>query len=209
MQTIATLGSNIRLLAVQFHLKNGQVPSAVPAYSDFHAPTRNQVGSGGVRVMESTPDVMLNLFAHSGYRLIDAWHELDEENWKYRTVRYVFCHPDHVYSDGLNPDFIARQKELLDSLVGLTDNNLWQTMGHINPFFANGKATDNKVLMFDCNSRKATVKPDNQPVTVFRDGRDKVTNQGIGPRVTLIDKANRLNLIGDNVVIVAPKVMPV
>lgn len=210
MQTIATLGPSIRLLVVQFHMKNGQVPSVVPAYSEFHKSTENQINNkSGVRVMEPTPDVRLDLFTHNNYQLIDAWHELDEQNWKYRTVRYVLCNPGYVYSGKLNPDFLARQEKLLDSLKDLVNKNLWQTMGHLNPFFADQKATDQSVLMFDSNSRKATFKSDGQPVTVFVGGHDKLTRQGIGPMVPLTDKAHRLKLVGDEVVLEAPESTPI
>lgn len=240
MQIIATLGPSVRLVVVQFHVKNEQRPLIVPEYSDFHKTPNRADGKNGVRVMEPTPDVMLELFTHNGYQLIDAWVTPEENDPRYRSnVRYVFCCPEYVNPDGLRPDFLDQRDAILDSLSDLINKNLWKTMGHLNPFFIDGQQTDQKVLMFDCNSRKETVKTVEvladveevmscqydedevlvgfttkhqstyeemeKTVMVFQGGRDKLTRQGIGPMVPLTDKAHRLKLVGDEVVLEAPE----
>ena len=88
-------------------------------------------------------------------------------------------------------------------------------MAHLNPFFVDDKETDQKVLMFDCKSRKQTTKfvpvdtdkTQEEPITVFQGGRDKLTKQGIGPKVLLTDKANRLQLVGSEIVLVEPELV--
>lgn len=243
MQTIATLGPNVRLVVVQFHMKMGRVPLVIPAYSDFHKVSNQISGKNGVRVMEPTPDVLLEFFTNSDYQLVDAWTAPHENDWSYSEVRYVFCNPKQVNPTGLRPDFIAQRDTILDSFNDLINKNLWKTMGHLNPFFVHGQRTDQKVLMFDCNSRKETVqtievsvgveevttpqynedgvlerlitelepiyKEIEKLVMVFQGGRDKLTRQGIGSMVPLTDKAHRLKLVGDEVVLEAPEHVPI
>ena len=230
MKTIATLGPSVRLIVLQFHVKNVSVPEGIPKYSDFHKLTVNQFEGTGVRVMEPTPDVLLEFVAASGYQLIDAWHA-QKEDWNRSVVRFVFCQKEHLNLAGLRPEFIAQRDGLLESFNRLADKNLWQTMAYINPFFIAGKATSETVLVLDGNSRKETVKlvqtssiktggmefPTEfaeQPVMVFQGGREKprpfeTIGQGIGPKVLLTDKANRLKLVGNDVVLVAPPPIPV
>lgn len=158
MRTIATLGPSVRLVVFQFHVKNASVPEGIPKYSDFHKATAAQFEGTGVRVMEPTVDVLSDFVVDSGYCLIDAWHATEEENWTRSVVRFVFCHKEHLNPDGLRSEFLAKRDGLLESFNGLTGKNLWKTMAHINPFFVTGKATDETVLVLDCNSRKQTTK---------------------------------------------------
>jgi len=222
---IATLSPSVRLVVFQFHVKNQSIPDGIPKYSDFHKLTSSQFQGSGVRIMESTPDVLLEFVAGSGYRLIDAWYATEEEDWNRSTVRFVFCHKQHVNPTGLRQEFVAQRDDLMKSFNNLAGKNLWQTMVHINPFFVSGKATNETVLMLDCNSRKevvrlvqvvvASIDTENfvemieEPVMVYQGGRGKVErgifSPGIGPRVPLTDKANRLKLIGNEVVLVAPE----
>ncbi len=241
MKTIATLGPSVRLIVFQYHVKNASIPEGIPKYSDFHKPTASQFEGTGVRVMEPTPDVLSDFVADSSYQLIDAWHATEENDWTRSTVRFVFCHKEHLNPAGLRPEFVAGQDGLLKSFNDLTGKNLWKTMAHINQFFVAGKVTDETVLMLDCNSRKSTVKNvpvetgeselvpttiegedeppmvltpvtvmTEEPVTVFQGGREKlgrgVFNPGIGPKVLLTDKANRLKLIDNEVVLIEPEI---
>lgn len=236
MRTIATLGPSVRLIVFQFHVKNASVPEDIPKYSDFHKPIAIQFDGTGVQVMEPTTGVLSDFISNSDYHLIDAWHATEEENWTRSAVRFVFCHKEHLNPAGLRPEFVAQQVGLLESFNGLAGKNLWKTMAHINPFFIVGKATDETVLVLDCNSRKSTVKlvrvnsPDifpklmdgaievteeapvleEVPVTVFQGGREKprpgeVIGQGIGPKILLTDKANRLKLFDNEVVLMGPQ----
>jgi len=228
VRMVATLGPSVRLIVLQFHVKNASVPESIPKYSDFHKSTANQFEGTGVRVMEPTPDVLSEFVADSGYQLIDAWHA-QEKDWNRSVVRFVFCQKEHLNLAGLHPEFIAQRDGLLESFNRLAGKNLWQTMAHINPFFVAGKATSETVLVLDGNSRKETVKLVQtssiktggmefpmefveQPVMVFQGGREKVERgigPGIGPKVLLTDKANRLKLVGNDVVLVVPPPIPV
>lgn len=222
MYKVATLGPSVRLIVFQYHVKNVNVPDNIPKYSDFHKSTAGQFDGTGVRVMEPTTDVLSEFIADSGYQLIDTWHNTEEDDWTRSVVRFVFCHKEHLNPAGLRPEFVAGRNDFLNSLKQLTDKNLWQTMAHVNPFFITGKATSETVLILDCNSRKATTKLtqvnkdraeeiptwEEVPVTVFQGGREKVEQgigPGIGPKIPLTDKANRLKLIGNEVVLVTPK----
>lgn len=225
MKTIATLGPSVRLIVLQFHVKNASIPEGIPKYSDFHKSTSSQFEGTGVRIMEPTPDVMSNFISDSDYHLIDAWYAT-EEDWNRSVIRFVFCYKKYLNPAGLRPEFVARQDGLLNSFNCLTGKNLWKTMVHINPFFVAGKATNESVLVLDCNSRKSIVKlvqtnkdkPEEAPiweevsVTVFQGGREKlgrgIFNPGIGPKVLLTDKANQLKLIGNEIVLVAPEPIP-
>lgn len=237
MVKVATLGRSVRLVVFQFHVKNSSVPEGIPKYSDFHKATASQFEGSGIRVMEPTMDVLSDFISNSGYHLIDAWYATEEENWMRSVIRFVFCHKEYLNPAGLRPEFVAQQGGLLNSFNCLAGKNLWKTMAHINPFFVAGKATDESALMLDCNSRKQTTKlvrvngPDifpkimdgtievveeapaweEVPVTVFKGGREKVERgigPGIGPQVLLTDKANRLNLVGNEIVLVAPEPIP-
>lgn len=224
MTKIATLGPSVRLVVFQFHVKNGSVPEGIPKYSDFHKATANQFEGTGVRIMEPTADVLSDFISDSDYQLIDTWHNT-EEDWTRSVVRFVFCHKEHLNPAGLRPEFVAQQNDMMKRFNNLAGKNLWKTMVHINPFFVTGKATDETVLVLDCNSRKETTKlvPTSfvviddmefptefveQPVTVFQGGREKlgrgIFSPGIGPKVLLTDKANRLKLVGNEVVLVPP-----
>ncbi len=227
MQRIAVLDSSVRLVVFQYHVKNASVPKGIPKYSESHKPTARQFEGTGVRIMEPTPDVLSNFVANSSYQLIDAWHNTDEDNWIRSVVRFVFCHKEHLNPVGLRPDFVSQQDGLMESFNRLSSKNLWQTMIHVNPFFVAGKGTNETVLMLDCNSRKEIVKlvqtnKDKQeeapiweeiPVTVFQGGREKLGRgifaPGIGPRVLLTNKANRLKLVGNEVVLETPEPMTV
>ena len=154
--------------------------------------------------MEPTPNVLLEIFIINNYQLVDAWTAPHQDNLNYSEVRYVFCNPEKVNPAGLRPNFVAQRDEILNSLNDLVSKALWKTMGHLNPFFVDGQQTDQKVLMFDCNSRKETMKWDDQPVLVFQGGRDHQTRQGIGPMVPLTDQAHRLKLVNDNVILETP-----
>lgn len=244
MTRIATLGPSVRLVVFQFHVKNASVPEGIPKYSDFHRPTASQFEGSGVRIMEPTPDVLSEFIADSDYQLIDSWYATEEEAWNRSTVRFVFCHKEHLNPAGLRPEFVAQGDDLMKSFNNLAGKNLWKTMVHINQFFVAGKATDETVLMLNCNSRKKTTKlvrvetgeyklvpviddEDDlfvgkvfvkeavtvmmeEPVIVFQGGREKlgqgIFSPGIGPRVLLTDKANRLKLVGNDVVLMMPTV---
>jgi len=244
VKTIATLGPSVRLVVFQFHVKNASVPEGIPKYSDFHRPTASQFEGSGVRIMEPTPDVLSEFIADSDYQLIDSWYATEEEAWNRSTVRFVFCHKEHLNPAGLRPEFVAQRDDLMKSFNNLAGKNLWKTMVHINPFFVAGKATDETVFMLDCNSRKETTKlvrvetgeyklvpviddEDDlfvgkvfvkeavtvmmeEPVIVFQGGREKlgqgIFSPGIGPRVLLTDKANRLKLVGNDVVLMMPTI---
>lgn len=241
MRTIATLGPSVRLVVFQFHVKNGSVPEGIPKYSDFHKAMSSHFEGTGVRVMEPTLDVLSDFVTDSGYHLIDAWYNTEEEDWNRSVVRFVFCRKEYV-NRRLRPEFVAQQDGLLGSFKNLAGKNLWKTMVHINPFFSAEKRTKKTVLMLDCNSRKQTTKlvpvetgefksityydPDfedeepiiekepvtilmEQPVTVFHGGREtpapgETFSKGIGPKILLTDKANRLKLNGNEVVLVVP-----
>ncbi len=221
VRIIATLGPSVRLVVFQFHMKNESIPENVPKYSDFHKPTASQLGTGGIRVMEPTVDVLLDSISNSGYQLIDAWH-ISEEDWNRSVVRFVFCHKEHINPTGLRTEFVAQRDGLLTSFNNLAGKNLWKTMAHLNPFFIASKATSEKVFTLDCNSRKQTMKLvqtnkdkaeeiplwEEVPVTVFQGGREKVERgigQGIGPRVLLTDKAPQLKVFCHDVVLVTPE----
>lgn len=229
MTRIATLGPSVRLVVFQFHVKTQSVPEGIPKYSDFHKSTASQFEGSGVRIMEPTPNVLSEFVADSGYQLIDTWHATEEEDWNRSTVRFVFCHKKHLNPAGLRPDFVAQRDNFMKNFNNFSTRNMWQTMVHINPFFVAGKATNETVLMLDCNSRKelvklvqvvvASVDTENfvtlveEPVMVYQGGREKLGQgvfcPGIGPRIPLTDKANRLKLIGNEVVLMKPVSKPV
>lgn len=212
MQTIATLGTSVRLIVFQFHVKNASVPKGIPKYLESHKPTARQFEGAGVRIMEPVPDVLSDFIAKSDYQLIDAWQVTEEEDWTRSAVRFVFCRKEYV-NEKLRPEFVAQKESLLESFNRLAGKNLWQTMVHVNPFFSHQKRTKKTVLMLDCNSRKPTVKTEvstgeEVQITVFQGGREKlgrgVFNPGIGLKILLTDKANRLNLVGNDIVLISP-----
>ena len=220
--TVAVLSPSVRLVVFQFHVKNKSIPEGIPKYSDFHKPTACQFEGTGVRIMEPTKDVLSDFVASSAYRLIDAWYNTEEDDWSRSVIRFVFCHQEHLNPEGLRPEFVAQRDGLLESFNNLAGKNLWRTMIHSNSFFVAGKATSESVLVLDCDSRESTVKLvqinkddlkaqpilEEIPATVFQGGREKVEQgigPGIGPKVLLTDKANRLKLVGNQIILVAPE----
>ena len=83
----------------------------------------------------------------------------------------------------------------------IAKNNLWSVQGYLNPYLLeNGVPTSHSVLMLNCAGRKEAIKPDGSPVMVYEGGRAEplmpgYIGEGIGPKVPLIDKASRLELV--------------
>lgn len=198
MKTIATLGSSVRLVVVQFLMKSTQVPAAVPMKRASNAPSVTPSVSG-VEVLKSTPG--LNIFPLASklacdkkYELVDVWQHPHEEKWGMSFVRFVFCRKEHVRRDELFPDFVAQEGKLKNIFTNLADLNLWATQGHLNHYFDEGElCVLDRVLMLGCAGR---VPND----LVFSGGRDE-NNRGVGPKVLLSTLSHRLNLVDDKVVL--------
>lgn len=190
MKTIATLDLSVRLVVFQFLMKSAQVPRIVSLKRDSDTPPLPPVP--GVEVLKSTPK--LNIFplvikvAAGGrnYELVDVWQNPHETKWDMSFVRFVFCNKEHVKQDKLHSDFKIKRSEFTEVFCALTDKNLWATQGHLNPYFENGKPTDQKVLMLGCAGRI----PNSE---VFSGGRDE-NNRGIGPKVLLSRMSSSLDL---------------
>ncbi len=201
MKIIATLSPSVRLVVFQFLMKSNLVPGVVQPKRAFA--TRPLPPVSGVKVLESTP--RLNIFplamkidASDNYELVDVWKKPHETNWNMSFVRFVFCHKKHVNRKKLYPYFVAKRVGLEVALVDLVRNNLWATQGHLNPYFeTDGSQSNDKVLMLGCAGRVPNTE-------VFRDGRDE-NGRGIGPKVLLSTLSSNLNLIGNEVILVAPK----
>ena len=215
MQTIATLGPSLRLVVLQFLVPDTIRPSVVPPKGPDKNPTTATTppqSSGGVEVLKSNSGVyLLNLLdgicpitEDGHYELVDSWFVPAMKHFGKSSVRYVLCRKEHVKPGELNPNFLANRDRLIDSLVNLVDENLWTVQGHLNPYFERGGSpTDYKVLMLGCAGRQTTVDLVGNSIKVYRDGRDE-NNQGLGPKVPMRERAFRLQVFGDDIVLVAP-----
>ena len=194
MTRLAMLGSNVRLVAIQFLMKPEYVPGVVSKKQPTYKP-ENLMPISGKEVLSSTKDVyLLNLFDgicpgddSGSYELVDAWFggRLIGKNWM-AAVRYVFCHRDHVQRDELFPEFVKKRDELIDSLLRLADQNLWAVQGHLNPYFdtKTWRSTGHQVLMLGCAGRFFIEDDLGMKVRVWSGGRDKL-GQGVGEKVPI------------------------
>lgn len=205
MTTIATLGLSVRLVVLQFLMKSTQVPPAIPPKRGSEAPPLPRVS--GVQILGSTSKLDIfpfgsKLASGTSYELVDAWVNPHDDKWDMSFVRFVFCLKKHVRRDELFADFIVRRQGLEIALVDLVHQNLWATQAYMNPYFEkDGTQTGHRVLMIGCAGRVPNVQ-------VYRDGRDQ-NNQGVGPKVLLSTRSSSIDLIGNDVVLVAPIPNPV
>ncbi len=205
MRTIATLGPSVRLVVFQFLMKNKFVPSIIQAKRTSSAPSLPRVS--GTEVLLSTPDLdvfplAIRIYQGENYQLVDTWRHPHKTNWDMSFVRFVFCLNEHVKQDELFPDFVAKRDKLESIFSDLISKNLWTTQGHLNLYFEkDGSQSADKVLILGCVGRKPNLE-------VFRNGRDEY-NRGMGPKVLLSTLAQRLNLLGDNIVLADPQLKPI
>ncbi len=217
MRRVVVLDSSVRLIVLQFLVPKELVPEVVPRKGPDKNPAVTSLPqASGIQVLPSTPGVyLLNLMdgicpitGDGAYELVDAWFVPSIQHFNKCTVRYVLCRKEHVRPDELYPTFVAKRDELFESLLNFADNNLWATQGHLNPYFENGKPTispsEQNVLMFGCAGRQQTTDSAGNTIKVFHGGRDE-NNQGLGPKVTMREKAPQLKVVGDEVVLVPPE----
>lgn len=209
--TIATLDQSVRLVVIQFLMRASLVPTVVPFRSSNNIKTPDLPYVGGRELLPSTKDIyLLNLLdgvraidGSGPYELVDSWSKerLCADNYPdgMSFVRYVFCRKEYIRTTELHPEFVTKREELIESLVNLADDNIWSVQGHLNPYFENSKPTDHKVLMLGCAGRKPTVNDAGFRITVYRDGRNPITRQGIGPKVPLTDRARKLTVVDNSV----------
>ncbi|GEM_PF-5483275 len=206
MTKIATLGSSVRLVVFQFLMKSAQVPAIIP----MKRTPDNGNGSLsplpsilGAEVLHSTPQLDIHPLASriaflGDYEMVDVWEKPHDKKWDMSFVRFVFCHKEHVRPDELFHDFVAKKHEFERVFADLVTRNVWAVQGHLNPYFEkDGRPSGQRVLMFGCAGRV----PNDQ---VFSGGRDE-NNRGVGPKVLLSTLSQRLTLVDDNVVLMAPE----
>ena len=208
MTTIATLEPSVRLVVFKFLMKSRLVPDFIPRMS---VNSINRSGSAspieGKKILPSTPDVwlggLLDLLNRSEYVFVGA--RADERADGRSDVRFTLCHRWHLNDTPSHPKFIEKFDELIGSLVELIVYNIWTTMCHINPYMdMEGIISKGRVIMLDCAGRKPLINSDGDKVMVYAGGREKlltpgIRGRGIGPKIPLLNKANRLNLVGKEV----------
>lgn len=224
MRTIATLSPSVRLVVFKFLIKSNLVPEVIPRLPiirSWNTPTEE---TRGRQVLVSTPDVwipriVLGLFDKRNYKFIGARVAGERVSERMKRgklvevmmgdVRFTFCHRQHLSEKPLHENFVAIKDRCYEVFAEMAINNLWSVEGYLNPHFQeDGTVGVGSVLMLDCNSRKQAIL-DGKPIKVFEGGREKPvfprqTSQGIGPKVSLIDKASRLELTGNEVVLMPP-----
>jgi len=214
--TIATLGPSVRLVVFKFLMKSKLVPDRIPRLPINRSGVTPTVP--GVQVMPSTPDVWLAglrtglLYTMGDYILVGA--RANERADGRSDVRFTFCHRQYLTNNLLHPDFVERFHQLVSIFIDLTKSNLWTTMIHLNLYLNKNGTTGKKeqdVLMLDCNGRKEAIQPDGKPVMVYEGGREQVStpesrviSRGIGPKVSILNKASELKLAGNKVQLVTP-----
>src|SRR3989344_4428047 len=207
MTKVAVLDRSVRLIVIQFLIRANLAPVIIPLRRIKPKPPVLPDVSGR-EVLPSTKDVyLLNLLdgvrpinGGGDYELVNAWKELRTDGRF--AVRYVFCRNEFVRMGELNPDFVSKRDELIDSLSNLADENLWTTQAHLNPYFDNGELrVIDKVLMFGSTSRKTTMDSAGfRRLKVHPDGKDSL-GQGVGPKVSITDIAPKLQVIDGTVVL--------
>ncbi|MBI2674329.1 MAG: hypothetical protein HYX22_01125 [Candidatus Yanofskybacteria bacterium] len=123
-------------------------------------------------------------------------------------VRFTFVHRKSISNAPPHKNFVERFNQLVNAFVDFTKLNLWMTEAYVNPYLnEDGTTGKGSVLMLDCAGRKEAVKPDGKPVMAYEGGREKLENgftQGIGPKVSILNKASELKLAGKKVQLVSP-----
>ena len=200
---VAMLGPSVQLVVFKFLIKSKLVPDCIPRLPINPSGVTPTVP--GVQVMSSTPDVWLAglrtglLYTMGDYILVGA--RANERADGRSDVRFTFCHRQHLAENSPHPDFVERFHQLVGTFIDLTKSNLWTTMAHLNPYLnEDGTASKGSVLMLDCNGRKEAIQPDGKPVMVY-DERDEF-GQGIGPKISILNKASELKLVGKEVQLV-------
>ena len=210
-KTIATLGPEIRLVVFKFLLKSvALVPDCIPRLSVIKQGITPVLR--GREILQSTPDVSLehlqmHLLNDPDYILVGA-RANKRIDGKY-DVRFTFCHIQYLNDTPAHPVFTARFEQLINVFIDFR-KSIWTTMAHLNSYLSeDGSSGKGSVLMWDCNGRRKAVNLDGSPVTVYEGGRQKpfglgFVGQGIGPKVSLMDKASHLKLIDKKVQMVMP-----
>jgi len=203
---IATIGPDLRLVVINFLVKTGLVPAVIPVRTTDRAARDFPVS--GELVLPSTKDIDVYPLLEeitsedSSYVLVDAWtQDRPDLQTKHRQnplsdVRFVFCHLDHLVPEGLNPEFLARRDEIIDSLKAFI-YSLWRTMAYRNPYYllsGSDQISNESVLMVDCNGRNPLKNSDGTCRTVYENGRDQATNRGLGQKVPMINLAKKLQV---------------
>jgi len=220
---IATLGLSLRLIVFKFLIKSDLVPPVIPRVPiSQNTPTEE---TRGRQVLVSTPDIwiprlVLSLFDKRSYKFVGARvaGERVSERMKHGSlvevimsdVRFTFCHRQYLNDKPPHENFTRAIKDRCrQTLTNMAINNLWSVEGYLNPHLQeDGSVGIGDVLMLDCNGRKQAIQ-DGKPVKVYAGSLEKNTswNQagcGIGPKISLIDKASRLDLVNREVVLVNP-----
>ena len=227
--TIVTLGPSVRLVVLKFLMRSELVPDCIPRLPIDRSGSGVTPTIRGVEVLPSTKDVWLAdlrtglLNSHGDYLFVGARVAGERTSTKFRKgklvevkmsdVRFTFVHRKSINDIPPHENFVERFNQLVNAFVDFTKSNLWTTMGHLNPYLnKDGTAGKGSVLMLDCAGRKEAVKPDGKPVRVYKGGREqvpapeggRVISQGIGPKVSILNKASKLKLAGKNVQLVTP-----
>ncbi|OGN12946.1 MAG: hypothetical protein A3A13_02765 [Candidatus Yanofskybacteria bacterium RIFCSPLOWO2_01_FULL_43_22] len=223
--TVATLGPAVRLVVFKFLMRSELVPDYIPRLPSNRssvAPAYN-----GTQVLPSTPDVWLAdlraglLNTKGDYAFVGARVADERTNTKRKVrrgglveivevkisdVRFTFCRRRHLTDDPPpHENFVERFSQLVNTFVDFTKSNLWMTEAYLNPYLnKDGTTGKGSVLMIDCAGRKSAVNPDGTPIMVFEGGREKssapgMIGQGIGPKISILNKASELKLVGKNV----------
>ncbi len=211
MRTVATLDPSVRLVVIQFLIPETLVPEIVPPKGPAKGPPVTARQVSGVEVLKSNSGVyLLHLLdgicpidEQGQYGLVDSWFVPHFPNKSF--VRYVLCRKEYVNHEELHSNFVANRDGLLESLVNLANDNLWTVQGHLNPYFdKEGRPSNHQVLMLGCAGRQPAVDSNGLAIKVFRDGRD-ADNRGIGPKVSIVEKALRLQVVGNEIFLMAPE----
>ncbi len=215
MRTVATLGPSIRLIVFQFLIPETLVPEVVPPKRSDKSPPAVIQRVSGVEVLKPNSGVyLLHLLdgicpidEQGPYELVDSWFVPHFPNKSF--VRYVLCRKEYVDHEELHSSFVYNRDGLINSLVNLASHNLWTVQSHLNPYFdKEGRPSSHQVLMLGCAGRQPAVDSNGLVIKVFRDGRDK-NNRGIGPKVSIVEKALWLEVISNEIVLMAPESVPV
>lgn len=205
MTRVATISSLVRLVVIQFFVKADQVPAVVPLHRSFGNPP-NLPDVSGREVLPSTKDVylldlldsILPITGGGPYELVDSWFKIVP--FGKAKVRYVLCHKDHVRTNELHPEFVAKRDELIDSLVNFTNDNLWMVQGHLNPYFDKGRPSGEEVLMLGCAGRFNILDPLGVTIKVWSGGKDRL-GQGIGVEAPITEVRPKLKVVEGEIVL--------
>lgn len=204
---MTTLGSEVRIVKLQFSFSNSDViPASVKrvARETLDEMIERKGPGAGVMVIQPTERCSILEFIEeleaSGYELVDAFYKarIDKKDPRiartYHMVRFVFARNEFAEPSA---EFVTKRGVIRADLEKICDDAMWRVRAFLNPFEKNGKEIEGvKALSVNLEARVPFLLPDGKPVVEWQ--KDEA-GQRVGDEPLPIRARFRLQ-VWDNVV---------